>query len=138
MANPDDEQFERYLKSFRPVTPPSLRAKGHFFKARRPFAVAAGVAACVAATVIVVLLLFHARDHALPSANGSLVTHKTTRLQASHSIATAKQTEVSIPVLTKLALDDRETFNALMTEKLQRQMPPMEGGESALRVLAKE
>jgi hypothetical protein len=137
MANSDDEQFKNYLKSFRPVTPQSLQAKRHLAKPRRLFAVAVGVAASLAATVIVVLLLSHSREHTLSTGKRS-VTEQTTMLQTSRPIASATQSKISTPVLTKLALEDPEAFNTLMTERLQTQFPAMKGEQSALRVLAKE
>jgi hypothetical protein len=138
MANSDDEQFKNYLKSFRPVTPQSLQAKRHLVKPRRLFAVAVGVAASLAATVIVVLLLSHSRKHTLSTRKSRSVTEQTTMLQTSRPIASAKQSKISTPVLTKLALEDSEAFNTLMTERLQTQFPAMKGEQSALRVLAKE
>ena len=50
MADRDDEQFESYLKSFRPVAPEPLRAAGHGVRAGRRFALAAAVAASLAAS----------------------------------------------------------------------------------------
>jgi len=130
MVNREDEQFESYLKRFRPVAPQPLPAKKHLTKFRRPFAIAAGVAAALAATLIVVLLLSRSRDHALRTGANSPA--------ASGAIANAEQATIAAPALTKLALENPEAFDALMTERLQRQMPLMKGEQSALRVLAKE
>jgi hypothetical protein len=44
----DDEQFERYLKEFRPLAPESLQTERQRSGSRRPFVVTAWAAACAA------------------------------------------------------------------------------------------
>ncbi len=53
----DDEQFERYLKEFRPVAPESLQIQEQPSPARPHFAYLAWAAACVA--LLLVFVLWH-------------------------------------------------------------------------------
>jgi hypothetical protein len=69
----DEEQFERYLKEFRPVPPESLQVERRPSTARRPFALMAWAAACAASIVLVFLLLSHRAKPNQPSgASGGL------------------------------------------------------------------
>ena len=54
----DDEQFEQYLKEFRPLAAESLQIEKQPSRARRRFAYLAWAAAC-AASVLLVFLLWH-------------------------------------------------------------------------------
>ena len=126
MTNREDEQFENYLKGFRPVAPPALPAKRHRVTSRRLFAIAAGATATLAATFIIFSLL---------SRNGS---HTPRTSVASGLIAGTKRSQIAAPALTKLALENPGAFDALMAERSHTQMPAMKGEQSALRILAKE
>lgn len=138
MVHPDDEQIKSYLKEFRPVDPQPLPAKKHLIVSRHQLAVAAVAAGALAATVTLTILFSRTHKHGVPTGDGSSVTQKATTLQASHPIASSKHSEMGTPALTKLALEDSEAFNAVMTEKLKTQLPTMKDERSTLRVLAKE
>ncbi len=59
MSIPDDEQFEKYLKQFRPVTPEPLMAQEKVqVKARRPLIFAAWAAVAAAILIAVMVSLF--------------------------------------------------------------------------------
>lgn len=134
----DDEQFERYLKEFRPVDPQPLPAKKHLIVSRHQLTVVAVAAGALAATVILAILFSRTHEHGVPTGDASSVTRKATTLQPSRPIVSSKQSEMGTPALTKLALEDSEAFNAVMTEKLKTQLPTMKDERSTLRVLAKE
>ena len=127
MPEPNDEQFEKYLKSFRPVDPEPLpvRTRKHAAGAGRRSALAISAVACLAAIAFLAIVLPHklqpADDQAPPT--------------TSH---TAQHSDMSTPALTRLALDDHAAFDEFMTEKTQSQFPPMSAEHSALRVLAQE
>lgn len=61
----DDEQFEKYLKQFRPVTPEALPVKEQVRARRRPLLFAAWAA--VAAAVILVTVMLAMRSYQRPS-----------------------------------------------------------------------
>lgn len=134
----DDEQFERYLKEFRPADPQPLPVKGYSPLFCHQWAVAALAAGAVTATVILAILFSRTHEHGVPTGDASSVTQKATTLQASRPIVSSKQSEMGTPALTKLALEDSEAFNAVMTEKLKTQLPTMKDERSTLRVLAKD
>jgi hypothetical protein len=133
MANSDDEQFKNYLNSFRPVTPEPLHVKRYPVRARRLFTLAAA-AASIAAIVLVVLLLSRSRQRVLSPTAGSSANQEI----AWQPLASSSRSQLSTPRLTKLALDDHEAFDEIMREKVRTQFPPMNGEQSALRVLAQE
>jgi site-specific recombinase len=137
MTSPDDEQFKSYLKGFRPVPPEPLQTRRHSVRARRLFTLAAGATAGLAAIVVVLLLPSRTRERIVSTADVSSPNQETAT-RVARTLSSAKRSQMSTPALTKLALDDRETFNELMTEKLRTQFPSMNGEQSALRVLAKE
>ncbi len=137
MSLPDDEQFKSYLKGFRPVAPESLHTKRRSGATRRVFLLAAGAAACF---ILALLWIPRHPKQPLPTStsSGPADPSQIAMLQASPPNVNARQSQISTPVLTKLAFDDREAFNVFLTDKLQTQLPRMEGEQSALRVLAKE
>jgi hypothetical protein len=133
MASQDDEQFKGYLKSFRPLVPQALHNQRNSSKGRRAFAAAAGATVALAATIVVALLLHRNGEHAAKTSNGSPVTYQTVMAASS-----TKQSEIGTPVLTRLALEDPDAFNALMAMKLKAQFPAMMNDESTLRILAED
>lgn len=136
--NPDDEQFEGYLKTFRPVDPPPLQGRRNLVNPRRSSAMAAAIAVGLAAAVLLAILLFRIRGRS-PSTQGSAqITEHVSSSHDSLPDANLKGPEIGTPALTRLAFDDTQAFNRLMTEKLRTQLPPMTGERSTLRVLAKE
>lgn len=138
MVYPDDEQFKGYLKEFRPVDPQPLPANKHLIVSRHQFAVAVVAAGALAATVTLATLFSRTHKHSVRTGDGSSVTQKATTLQASRPIVSSKHSEMGTPALTKLALENSEAFNTVMTEKLKSQLPTMKDERSTLRVLAKD
>lgn len=137
MSLPDDEQLKSYLKGFRPVAPESLHTKRRSGATRRVFLLAAGAAACF---ILALLWIPRHAKQTLPTStsSGPADALQNAMLQASRPNVNARQSQISAPVLAKLAFDDREAFDAFLTDKLRTQLPRMEGERSALRVLAKE
>jgi hypothetical protein len=131
MSDTDEKQFESYLKSFGPVAPEPLplRPKAHSADARRRSALAGTVVACLAAVAFVLIVFSHKQQNGNDQPASS---------SFSDSSNNAKRTEIFTPVLTRFALDDHQSFDEFMTDKVQSQFPPMKSQESALRVLAKE
>ena len=127
MPEPNDEQFEKYLKNFRPVDPEPLpvRTKKHVAGAKCRSALAASAVACLAAIALVVIVLPRAPQ---PSNDRELPTIPNN----------AQRSEISMPALTNLALDDHAAFDKFMTDEVQTQFPSMQSDQSALRTLAKE
>jgi hypothetical protein len=127
MPEPNDEQFEKYLKNFRPFDPEPLpvRTKKHAAGANSRSALAACAVACLAAVALVLIVLPHSSQPSNDQAPTQL------------PIST-KHTEISMPTLTRLALDDHAAFAEFMSDKVQTQFPSMKGEQSTLRVLAKE
>ncbi len=54
----DDEQFEKYLKQFRPISPPGLPVKEQVRAGRRPLLLAAWAAAAAAILLAVMVPVF--------------------------------------------------------------------------------
>jgi hypothetical protein len=127
MSEPNDEQFEKYLRNFRPVDPEPLpiRTKKHVAGANSRSALAACAVACLAAVALVAIVQPHSsqpsNDQAAPQLQDS----------ANHDC-------ISTPALTRLALDNHAAFDEFMSDKVRTQFPSMHSAQSALRVLAKE
>lgn len=118
----DDEQFEHYLKEFRPLAPEPLQAERQPNKARRPFAAMACVAACAAALLLAFLWWHRPRPaqpaKALKPADSQSLT-----------IGRANSLLVHAPSL-------KEAFDDLSFQPQSASQP--EGKQSALAVLSKE
>jgi hypothetical protein len=127
MPEPNDEQFEKYLKSFRPVDPEPLpvRTKKRAAGASSRSALAASAVACLAAVALVVIVLPHSPRPTDDQAPAGLQDN-------------AEHDRMSTAALTRLALEDHAAFDKLMTNEVQTQFPSMQSEQSALRVLAKE
>lgn len=127
MHDRGEEQFENYLRSFRPIDPEALPAAIPAYGAtapRRGIAIAFAATVCVIAAALLLITLPNAR----------LATHRV----VSEPPSEASRTNISTPTLTRLALDEHDAFAECMTEKARLQFPPMRSDESTLRVLAKE
>jgi hypothetical protein len=59
---PDDEQFELYLKRFDPIAPEPIPMLRIDVASRRPFGLAAGLAALAAILVVGIILVWHVRS----------------------------------------------------------------------------
>jgi len=118
----DDEQFERYLKEFRPVAPESLQIKKQPSRARRPFVWMAWTTAC-AASFFLAFLLWHRpkppQAAIAPQLAGS----------PSLTIGRANALLVYAPSL-------KEAFDELSFQPQPASQP--EGKKSALAALSKE
>ena len=127
MPEPNDEQFEKYLKNFRPVDPEPLpvRTRKHAAGASSRSALAACAVACLAAVAVIVIVL--PRN-----------SQPTNEQAAAEPRGDARQDRTPTPALTRLALDDHAAFDQFMSDKFQTQFPLMQSAQSALRVLAKE
>lgn len=127
MPEPNDEQFEKYLRNFRPVDPEPLpvRTKKHAAGASSRSALVACAVGCLAAVAAVVIVL---PRNSRPSNYQA----------AAEPRDDARHDKISTPALTRLALDDHAAFDEFMSDKVQTQFPSMQSAQSALRVLAKE
>jgi hypothetical protein len=118
----DDEQFERYLKEFRPLFPESLQIEKQPSRARRPFVVMAWAAACAASLLLAFLVWHRPRPvqqiNALKPADSQSLT-----------IGRANSLLVHAPSL-------KEAFDQLSFQPQPASQP--EGKQSALAVLSKE
>jgi hypothetical protein len=136
MPEPNDEQFEKYLKNFRPVDPEPLpvRTKKHTAGANSRSALAACAVACLAAVALVIIVLSSGRE----GANEQSVSRPFSDADALSGSNDGRRVELTTMALTKLALDDRQAFDEFITDKTQSQFPLMSTEHSALRVLAKQ
>jgi hypothetical protein len=121
-----DEELERYLRQFQPRAIRQLAARRQRPSAQRWWLAAAAVVVFAAS-----IALWYARRK--PAEPPARVT-----LPAIRTIARAPQMPMSSPLLTKLALDNREAFDDLMTAEARTVLPNMQRERSALRVLARE
>ena len=118
----DDEQFERYLKEFRPLAPESLQFEERPGRARRPFVLMTWAAAC-AAFLILAFVLWHR-----PKPNPAQVAPQVAASQ-SLTIGRANALLVHAPSL-------KEAFDDLSFQPKRASQP--EGKQSALTVLSKD
>jgi hypothetical protein len=136
MPERNDEQFESYLKSFRPVDPEPLplHTKTHSVSARRRSVLAISAVACLAAVALVFIVLSRSPE----STNEQAVSNPFSDARTFSASRDAESIDLPKLALTKLALDDHHAFDEFMTDKVQSQFPSMKSEQSALRVLAKE
>ena len=129
MPDRGEEEFENYLRSFRPIDPDALPAPiaahpATATGARSRIALAFTATGCLAVAALFLITLSNARH-----ANDKAVSAP--EIEAS-------RTNISTPTLTRLALDEHDAFAEFMTEKAELQFPPMRSDQSTLRILAKE
>ena len=124
----DDEQFENYLREFQPRPPralPDMFTEGEMQWRR--------LAAAAAITIALVTSAWFAVER--PAAKQDQVVER----KASAERATeAAFVRLSIVPLTELAIDDPGRFDAALNTASRRVLPDFRGGDSTLRVLAKE
>ena len=118
----DDEQFERYLKEFRPLAPESLQIQKRPSRARRPFVVTMWASAC-AASVLLAFLLWHRPRPFQPASAPQFAGSQ------SLTIGRANALLVHAPSL-------KEAFDDLSFQPQPASQP--EGKQSALAALSKE
>jgi cytoskeletal protein RodZ len=118
----DDEQFESYLKAFRPLPPESLQIEKRPNRARRPFVLTMWVAAC-ATSLLLAILWWHGLKPAQPPSVPELVSPQ------SLTIGRANALLVHAPSL-------KEAFDDLSFQPQPASQP--EGKQSALAVLSRD
>lgn len=91
MHTPNDEQFERLLKEFRPVAPEALPAGGTGYGLRRPLKLGAWVAAVAAVLILGTLILAVRRNHVVAAR------------QAPRDVASTEQPAASEPLTLRSA-----------------------------------
>lgn len=122
-----DEQFENYLREFQPRPPKALPdiVAGVDLKWRR-------LAAAAAIAIVLVTSGWFAAER--PAAKQDEVVAKKARVE--HTTEAAVR--LSVVPLTELAIDDPGRFDEALNTASRRVLPDFHGGESTLRVLAKE
>jgi hypothetical protein len=118
----DDEQFERYLKEFRPLAPELLLTERQRSRSRRPFVVMAWAAAC-AASLLLLFLWWHHPKSSQPEGVPQLAASQSLTIGRANSLLT------HAPSLN-------EAFDELSFQPQPASQP--EGTQSALDVLGKE
>lgn len=118
----DDEQFERYLKGFRPLAPESLQIEKQPVRGRRPFVVTMWVAGC-AASLILAFVLWHRPEPPQPI--------NAPQLTGSQSLTLGRANALLIH-----ARSLKEAFDELSFQPRPASQP--QGKQSALAVLSKD
>lgn len=118
----DEEQFESYLKEFRPFAPESLHVEKQVVRARRPFVVAAWATACAASLLLAFLWWHRPKPAQLESASQAVASQSLT-------LGRANALLVHTPSL-------KEACDELSFQPQPASRP--EGKQSALAVLGKE
>lgn len=118
----DDEQFESYLKEFRPLAPHSLRIEKQPSRARRPLVVMAWSAAW-AASLLLVFLWWYLRRPAQPGSVPRVVASRSLTIGRANSLL------VHAPSL-------KQAFDELSFPPRPASQP--QGKQSALAVLSKD
>jgi len=127
----DDEQFERFLKEFRPLpAPESLQLKKHPRAVRRPFVLTAWAAACTAVLVLALPWLPHRfKPTQPPGASGSGAIAPPLTNSQSLTIGRANAILADAPPFKEAV--DRLSFQ-------HQPVPQSEGKQSVLNALGKE
>lgn len=130
MANPDDGQFEAYLKEFRPLPAAPLPLNVPAATARKPRHLGITVWALTATAIVILVLLRIPAQHV----TGQLGQNPTAALRADSTqpltLRSANELLVNSPSF-KAALDSVEFYSAAT-------VPIPKGKESALVVLSQE
>lgn len=118
----DDEQFERYLKEFRPLAPESLQTEPRPSRTQRPLVLMTWAAACTA-SLILAFLLWHRPKPAQPANTPQFAG------PPSLTIGRANALLAHAPSL-------KEAFDELSFQPQPASQP--QGKQSALAVLSKD
>lgn len=118
----DDEQFESYLKEFRPLAPESLQIEKQPSPARHPFVLMTWAAACAAA-LLLAFLLWHRPKPAQPQSAQQVAASQ------SLTIGRANALLAHAPSL-------KQAFDDLSFQPKPASQP--QGKQSALAVLSKD
>jgi hypothetical protein len=128
MNDPEDPQFERYLKQFRPLAAEPLPAARQRLLRFRPFAV--GLSALAAGLIVAALLLHHpAQPPRPPQATTAAVIAALPEVPHPLTLADAN-------VLLAQSLSVKATLNWMAFQHPSLRLPL--GQQSALAVLSKE
>ena len=121
-----DEEMEHYLKEFKPraISPLEKQAPPPRFWLR-------GLAAAAAIVLAAGMSIWMLRRETV------IVPQVTSKPQPQESPAFIEK-RMNPFLLTKLALEDNKTFNAVLTDESRRVLPSLRGQQSTLRVLAAE
>src|ERR1700691_5490311 len=120
----DDEDIERYLRTFQPRAIGPLTLPRRTGSPRLRWLVAAAVVVFAGCVVLL---------HGARPTTTAVEPRAISELRSSEF---RPQTRISSPALTKLALDDRKAFDAVLTDESRSMFPKMREEQSALRVLA--
>ena len=125
MWNPDEE-MERYLNEFRPraIRPLEIEAPSPRYWLR-PLA---GAAAIVLIAGLSIRL----------SRRETVIVPKAAREQQTQVRTRFGEKRMNPFLMTRLALEDHQAFDAILTEDSRRVLPGLQGQESMLRVLASD
>jgi hypothetical protein len=125
----DDEQFERYLKQFRPVVPEPLPASSRQPAPRLPFGFAAWAVAA-AAIIIAAVLIFRFWPRAVPQVDTAILTAaEQPANQQPLTLATANALLANSP-------SPKAAFDQLAFHSQSTQLP--KDKQSALAVLSQD
>lgn len=121
-----DEEMEQYLRNFQPlaVRPLEILQRSGNMWSRR-----------LAAAAVLVLASGLSLWYAHHQTPGSRETASVLEVRNTPS---GPQRTPSTLFLTKLAMEDSQAFDAMMTKESRMELPDMQGEQSTLRVLAKE
>lgn len=129
MLNPDEKQFEAYLKQFRPLDADPFRIEEDGRRRRRKLALAICAAAALA-LVLIATIVAH-REYQRKLQQKSLRTAQTRELDGPQSLTIGRANEL-------LARDP--SFRSVLDELASRSRPVQlpRGTQSALNILGKE
>ena len=126
----DEQQFESYLKGFRPIAPESLQVEFHPRARRRRFAWTAWATACAACLVLAVLLFPHRGNPTRPSpGNGNLSSVSPYASSRPLTLGRANALLAEVPSFKEAV--DQLSFQP-------QPSPESQGKQSALAALGKE
>ncbi len=130
MPIPDDEQFEAFLKQFRPLAPETLPAEDRAPQSRRSFVLGAWTAAA-AAILIAGALTLHIRSNPVPVSNPASDAASGPQLVPSQPLTIRSANALLAAVPSFKAAVDNMAFHS-------RTIPFPNGKQSAIAVLSKE
>jgi hypothetical protein len=127
---PDDEQFEGYLKEFRPLTADPLLPERRRGRSRRVFVFAAFGGVCAGAIVLALLVLRHA-PASDRSKTGSAVLTGALKIPSQQPLTIGRADALIARARSFQAAVDQMSFESSAA-------PKSDGKESAFSVLSKE
>lgn len=125
----DEQQFESYLKGFRPIAPESLQVGFHPRARRRRLAWTAWATACAACLVLAVLVFSHRGNPTRPSPGGNPSSVSQFANSRPLTLGRANALLAEVPSLKEAV--DQLSFQP-------QPSPQSQGKQSALAALGKE